>query len=125
MNYKGHRNGAIFIIASTLIIKDSFTISETIKIISGVYLGSFLPDIDHSKSTIKNKIPLLKLYNLLPKNKWTMKRGRMFHSVYTLLFIAFLYVITGNTFFIHLFNGVLGHHLLDMTTSAGLKNYFK
>lgn len=116
MNYKGHKRGAIFLIASTIILKDNLTLFEIPMIISGIYLGSFLPDLDSDKSYLKSKLSI--------KFKLPLKhRGRFFHSIYTLLGISILIPIS--TWFLYLLIGVFGHHLLDMTTKRGLKNYFK
>lgn len=97
-----------------------------------IYVGAFIPDMDAEHSYIRSKIPVLpkvytgiqKLFSNTPLNCVFKHRGLLFHSFYTFLPIGFagyythLYSLFGG-----LILGILSHHLLDMTTPAGL-NYF-
>lgn len=122
MNKKGHTVGMI--LASSLsiyFVKD--TVINEILMVPGIMLGSFLPDIDSEHSTINSKLPkIAKVYHfindILPVNPITCHRGALFHSILTLIpFILF----RNNPIILGIGIGILGHHILDMMTPAGLR----
>lgn len=125
MNKRGHTVGMI--LASSLAIanvRDS-TINE-IAIVAGIGLGSFLPDLDAEYSYFNSKFPkIAKVYSfindILPNNPITCHRGALFHSILTLIpFIIF----RNNPIMLGIGIGILGHHILDMMTPAGLRWLF-
>jgi|GEM_PF-7121086 len=125
MNKKGHSVGAA--IASGLTIyylKDSYFV-EAITV-GGVVIGSFWPDLDAEYSYIKSKLPIIPnviefIQKVLPENNITCHRGALFHSILTLIPFAIFYKVP---FVLGMGIGILGHHLLDMTTPAGLRYFY-
>lgn len=112
MNKKGHTFGCIAVSCISY-----YTTKDPI-IIPGIIIGSFLPDLDAEYSYIRSKLPILAIvYDILPKNNFTKHRGALLHSFLTLLICYFLN-LKGLCF------GILGHHILDMLTPAGLTYFY-
>lgn len=119
MNKIGHRNGAIVVMTSLYLLKGVNL--ETLITSVGIWYGAFIPDVDADYSYIQTKIPKIsKAYKKLPKNMIFKHRGLLLHSVYTLLFLFFMFYITHLNILLGLFLGVLSHHVLDFK----IRNYF-
>jgi membrane-bound metal-dependent hydrolase YbcI (DUF457 family) len=125
MNKLGHSIGAVITSAICIHTVEDSVLFESL-MTCGVILGSFLPDLDADYSTIKSKLPLLGkafegVQKILPDNPITRHRGALMHSIWTLIpFIIFHKYI----FILGVGAGILGHHILDMTTKAGLKYFW-
>lgn len=121
MNKFGHSVGAFLASSATVYMLHQGFIKETI-IVSGIVLGSFLPDLDADYSYFNHKFPKIKkVYELLPKSNLTKHRGALLHSILTL--IPFYY-FKSNPFVFGCLIGIIGHHLLDMTTANGLRYFY-
>jgi membrane-bound metal-dependent hydrolase YbcI (DUF457 family) len=125
MNKKGHSVGAAIVSALTIYYMKDDLLTELITI-SGVVIGSFVPDIDAEYSTFNKKCPIIPkifkiIQKILPDNPITSHRGALFHSILTLIPFAIFYKVS---FVLGMGLGILGHHLLDMTTPAGLRYFF-
>lgn len=94
MNKKGHSIGAALISVASIYYFKKDILTE-ITIVTGIVIGSFMPDIDAEYSYFNSKFPVVpKLYKVvqktLPENSITSHRGALFHSIYTLIpFIIF------------------------------------
>lgn len=125
MNKRGHSIGAACVSALTIYYMKEPLLTELITI-SGVVIGSFLPDVDAEYSYFNSKCPVIPtifklIQKILPDNPITSHRGAMFHSILTLIPFVIFYKIS---FVLGIGLGVLGHHILDMTTPAGLRYFF-
>ncbi|HHW36814.1 MAG TPA: metal-dependent hydrolase [Bacillales bacterium] len=86
----------------------------------GVLLGSLLPDIDHPRSKISNKVPILpSVINLIFSHR------SFFHSIVFVALLSLLYSapIPGS-FVTGLIIGVISHMIGDMMTNKGIKLLF-
>lgn len=105
-----------------------------IGIIAGTLAGSLLPDVDSEESTINRLCPpIAAAYKRLHKMSfryrgnlylWTKHRGAMMHSIWTLVALFVLAVITPSqidNMVYGLILGVSGHHFLDSLTPAGIR----
>jgi len=157
MNKLGHTNGALAVAVLTGIAQYKFKISlnifEGVALYSGIYFGSFAPDIDAEYSYIRSRIPLLPtIYTAIqktvadvpPLNNVFKHRGALTHSIWALVLLAIplmllwtstSYVVPLGSLHIDLSRismcgligtmlGCFGHHLLDMTTPAGLHYFY-
>lgn len=151
MNKAGHRAGAFGVIGATLAVQYCFKINagvEGLILFPAIYVGSFLPDMDADYSYFRSKLPgvsnaytyIQKKFQNNPDMHMVLKhRGLLFHSVWTLILLAVPALVLlilpqiglsgfnlnklGYCGFIGLVIGCFGHHLLDMTTPAGLPQY--
>ncbi|AMN30926.1 hypothetical protein BFS06_11995 [Clostridium perfringens] len=131
MNYNAHRIGGVCfgIVSSCLIYQTPPTeekLALSIILISGAYVGSLIPDLDHPKSYLGKKFKTLS--NTL--NKLFGHRGLTHTPIMYFIFSAILYLISvfihGNTqiiytqFAIGLSLGYLSHLFMDSLTKAGI-----
>lgn len=126
MNKRGHFNGATVTLSiSFVLVQPDIKTGAIMSVL--IITGAFLPDIDADNSYIRYLFkPVAKVYDMFPKNnKWFKHRGFLMHSSFTLLIFALLYKFTNLNWFTYANLGILSHHILDMTTSSGLPNYFK
>jgi membrane-bound metal-dependent hydrolase YbcI (DUF457 family) len=122
---------------------------EGVALYSAIYFGSFAPDIDADYSYIRSRIPVLPtVYTAIqktvadvpPLNNVFKHRGALTHSLWTLIILAIplLLLWSSTNHIVHLGTmsinitrismagligcmiGCFGHHVLDMTTPAGL-----
>jgi membrane-bound metal-dependent hydrolase YbcI (DUF457 family) len=104
-------------------------------IIAGVTLGSLLPDIDEKGSTISRLSIVTWLFSWYLKYMQVQHRGVTHQIIFLLLFVAIAitaFFTTSKEIFIFLTAlayGILGHHLGDMMSGAGIHkggiyNYF-
>ena len=125
MNKKGHSVGALVVAGAFMYYSKQPIIIELVTV-TGITIGSFLPDLDAEYSTINSKLPIIPtifkiIQRILPDNPITSHRGALFHSILTLIPFMIFYkypLILGIGL------GILGHHVLDMTTPAGLRYFF-
>jgi inner membrane protein len=121
MNKLGHSVGAFLASSASVYILHKGFIGESL-MVGGIILGSFLPDLDADYSYFNSKFPKIKkIYELLPKCDLTKHRGALLHSILTL--IPF-YMLSSNSFIFGCLIGIIGHHLLDMTTKQGLRYFY-
>lgn len=121
MNKFGHSVGAFLASSATVYTLNKGLIAESL-IVGGIILGSFLPDLDADYSYFNYKFPKIKkMYDLLPKCNLTKHIGALLHSIITL--IPFYY-FKSNPFVFGCLIGIIGHHILDMTTSNGLRYFY-
>ncbi|MFS1519505.1 metal-dependent hydrolase [Bacillus sp. SCS-151] len=84
--------------------------------IIGLTVGAILPDIDHPKSKISNKIPII------PSLVSTIFTHRtFFHSVLFLVCLTLLYGFFPQSIVTGIIIGAAGHIIGDMLTPAGVK----
>ncbi|MHC1750653.1 MAG: metal-dependent hydrolase [Cellulosilyticaceae bacterium] len=116
MNYKAHLVGGIAFGAGTLYTTHRFGIALTpILVIGGATIGSILPDIDHPKSFLGRRIPLI------PKLIYrTVGHRTLTHSLLFALAISFLIRTFNNPLAIGVLAGIVSHILLDMLTPQGV-----
>jgi membrane-bound metal-dependent hydrolase YbcI (DUF457 family) len=138
INKLGHTIGCIVIGAVSFQLNYEFHVFEASKIAlmeCGIFVGSYLPDVDAKNSAIKSYVPILKPYILIQKlakknviaNDIFRHRGALFHSWITVFVFLATFAILSimniivSTVSLGLAIGVFGHHLLDMLTPAGLR----
>lgn len=125
MNKTGHSIGCL-VMVGTFSYYSKQPWDYTLMAISGIIIGSFIPDIDADYSYFNHKCPILPrifkfIQKVLPENPVTNHRGALFHSVLTLIpFIVYHKI----PFMFGMGLGIFGHHVLDMTTPAGLRYFF-
>lgn len=116
IDYQTHLTIGIALGIGTVYLSQKVDLSiQPLLLIGGSAVGSLLPDIDHPKSYLGNKIPILPtlLYN-------TVGHRSLTHS---LLFSAIMGVIWGSidiSLGIGIFIGIISHILLDMLTPQGV-----
>lgn len=86
---------------------------------SGLLMGALLCDIDHPKSKISNKIPILPDVISL-----VFKHRTFFHSLLFLALLSLLYSVLPSILVTGLMIGVASHMLGDMMTSQGIQLFF-
>ena len=125
MNKRGHKIGGLVATSITLAALEPGVIEGAL-LTSGIILGAFLPDIDADYSYFNSKFKIIsKAYKLIPNDNIVFRhRGLLFHSIYTVLLLVLLYRNNGCPWILGLIIGIVSHHILDLTTSAGLPNYF-
>jgi membrane-bound metal-dependent hydrolase YbcI (DUF457 family) len=121
MKKEGHTIGAIAVASLAIYNIDQSVIQHSI-MASGIFFGTYLPDLDANHSYIRSKIKILaKLYDLLPQNDLTMHRGALLHSILTLIPFIIFYK---NNLMLGIGFGILGHHILDMFSDHGLRYFY-
>ena len=128
-------NGKTHLIAGAVLAAGIINfIDFDIGITVGILIGSLLPDVDAEHSTINRLCPPLsfvykKFHKLSFSTRgnlylWTRHRGALMHSIWTLVAIFALSMITPSQIKIGMYGlalGVFSHHLLDMLTPQGLR----
>jgi membrane-bound metal-dependent hydrolase YbcI (DUF457 family) len=109
-----------------------FNMVDNLLIPAFVFFGGFYPDFDAEYSFIRwhfKKISEFysfvqkKVKNIGVLNEIFKHRGALFHSWITILPFVFLFLLTNFSVFYGMAIGILGHHLADMTTPAGLPRW--
>lgn len=116
MDYKTHLAGGVALGIGTVYLSQKVNLNiQPLLLVAGAAIGSLLPDKDHPKSYLGNKVPILPtlLYN-------TVGHRSLTHS---LLFAAIMGALLGLIdipLFIVMFIGIISHILLDMLTPQGV-----
>jgi len=124
MNKTGHSIGCILVSTASIYYLHTNILNDII-MTSGIVLGSFLPDLDADYSFIEYKLkginPMKVIQKILPNNPVTDHRGALLHSILTIIPCI---IFMKYDFVKGLGLGILGHHILDMMTPAGLRYFF-
>lgn len=116
MDFASHMTGGIILGIGTVYLARKVNIEpNTVLLIGSSILGSLLPDIDHPKSFIGNKIPILPsiLYS-------TVGHRTITHSLVFALVVGILAAMFNIWIGIGLAVGILSHIILDMLTPMGV-----
>lgn len=109
--------GAVFgIIGSTAILNSAVLTMDTAYYATGVVIGSLLPDIDHTRSSLGRKFPIIsKIVSIVFKHRT---------FTHSLLFCALVYAFTyswNETVAAGILLGMLSHIAGDMGTNRGVQ----
>lgn len=116
IDYKAHLTVGIALGIGTVYLSQKANLTiQPLLLIGGSAIGSLLPDIDHPKSYLGNKVPIIPtlLYT-------TVGHRSLTHS---LLFAAIMGTLLGLIDIplgIGMFIGIISHILLDMLTPQGV-----
>lgn len=116
MDYKTHLTGGVAFVIGTVYLSQKVNLNiQPLLLIGGATIGSLLPDIDHPKSYLGNKVPILPtlLYNTVGHRSLT--HSLLFAAIMSALF-GFIDISLG----IGVFIGIISHILLDMLTPQGV-----
>lgn len=117
MDFCSHMTGGIILgIGSVYLARKVNIEPNTVLLIGSSILGSLLPDIDHPKSFIGNKIPILPTILYSTVGHRTITHSLLFASVMGILVATFINLWLG----IGLTIGILSHIILDMLTPSGV-----
>ena len=116
MDYKTHLFGGVAFGIGFVYFSPKLNIDvQPLFLVAGSLIGALLPDIDHPRSYLGSKIPIIPslLYS-------TVGHRTLTHSIFFAVFIGILFSLIDYSFGFGVFIGIISHILLDMLTPQGV-----
>ena len=121
MTGKEHVSFSIY--SAALVVAGRYipTLSDTISLMTGVLIGSLLPDIDHEKSILGRFSPIPWLHRILKKiGIHLLKHGGITHTALVNIIIGILAYIYGSSLLWGIAFGYFTHLYIDDATGNKL-----